>query len=99
MKLQEFKQEWNNIEKMKLFEIEVTDKRNGEVDYIIFDISIQGRRFVAQHVGMSAKQDRSKKIAFVDWKIDTDFSLDENLQTLHELCLNAIIDSEYFRLN
>ena len=97
-KLIQFEQDFEAIDRMKIFEEEVTDKRTGEKDYIIFDIMIQGQKLVAQHVGFSAKQEKSKKIAFCSVKIDTDYSVDENLQELHEECMNAIIDSEYYRL-
>lgn len=96
MKKSEFISEWNQITLMKIFEVPVTDRRTGESDYIIFDISIRGRSFVAHHEPLSAKQARSKKISFVRVPIDFDFSIDSNLQYLYEECINAIINSEYF---
>ena len=97
MKLSEFKTEWGNIELMKIFEIPVIDKRTGEDDYIIFDIDIVGRSFIASHVALSTKQDKSKKIAFVKHVLDLDFSIDKNLQELSDICWHAINDSEYFK--
>ena len=99
MKLSEFKQEWQQVTKMKLFEIAVIDKRRNEPDYITFDIEIQGRSFIAQHEALTGQQERSKKIAYVKQVIDPDFSLDENLQELYSGCIQAIIDSEYFELS
>ena len=98
MKRKEFTEQWNSIEKMKLFEIEVIDLRRGEQDYIIFDIALVGRSFIAQHEPLTAKQEKSKKIAFVKSAIDFDFSMDENLQSLYECCQHAITDSEFFEL-
>ena len=101
-RLAQFENDFNAIETSKqlsmTFEEEVTDKRTGEKDYIIFDVMIQGQKLMAQHVGFSAKQEKNKKIAFCSVKINTDYSVDENLQELHEECMNAIIDSEYYRL-
>jgi hypothetical protein len=97
-KLAQFIAEWESITKMKLFEIEVIDKRTNETDYIIFDIFINGRSFIAQHESLSTKQEKSKKIAFCKVVIDLDFSLDQNLQELYSECQEAIIDSEFFEL-
>lgn len=98
-KLIQFENDFNAITLDRIFEEEVIDKRTGEVDYIIFNIFIKGKSLVAQHIGMSAMQDKSKKIAYVSVKIDTDFSIDENLQALSEECINAIFESEYYSLN
>ena len=98
-KLIEFEKEWDAITLMKLFEEKVIDKRTGEEDYIIFDISIQGRSFVAQHVGLTAKQERSKFIATTKIVIDPDFSLDENLQELYSACIDAILYSDFYELS
>jgi len=99
MKKQEFIKSFNDIEKMKLFDIEVTDKRTNEKDYIIFDIQITGRSFIAQHIALTAKQEKSKKIAFVKYPFDIFFSLDHNLQELFYSCQQAIIDSDFYTLN
>lgn len=98
MKKNEFIKAWNEIDKMKLFEIPVMDKRTNEKDYIIFDIFISGRSFIAQHIALTNKEDKSKKIAFIKLLIDLDFSIDENLQELYDNCIFAIINSDYFTL-
>lgn len=98
MKRKEFIEQWNSIDKIKIFEIPVIDKRTGEQTYIIFDISIVGRSFIAQHEAMTAKQERSKKIATIHIVINSGYSIDQNLEWLHDSCLQAIIDSEFFEL-
>ena len=97
-KLIEFEKEWDAVTLMKLFEEEVIDKRTGEQDWIIFDISIQGRSFVAQHVALTVKQEKSRKIATTKIVIDPDFSLDKNLQELHSACIDAILYSDFYEL-
>ncbi len=97
--LKQFKQEFDNITKIKCFEIPVINKRTKESTYIVFDIQIIGRSFVAQHEALSLKQDKSKKIAFVKILIDRFFLLDNNLQELYSECINAIIESEYYELS
>jgi len=81
-----------------IFEIEVIDKRTNQTDYIIFDISVNGDKLTAQHIGLSQKEEESNKIDFCEVTIDEDFSADCNLQELYEECINSIIESEFFTL-
>ncbi len=97
-KMIQFEADFDNIDKMRIFEIEVTDKRTGEVDYIIFDIFIRGQKFISEHIALSTKQEKSRKIAFVSMRIDSDFSLDADSQELYEHCYNAIFESEFYQL-
>lgn len=97
-KIAAFKKQWDELNLIKIFEPKVIDKRTDEVKYIIFDISIQKHTFVAQHIGLTSKQDRSTKIAFTGVVIDFDKSLDANLQNLYDACTIAIIDSEFYTL-
>jgi len=89
---------WENCDKIKIFEFPVIDKRTGGKEYVTFDISIVGDQFVAQHEALSLEQEQSNMIASVWIDIDYDFSLDENLQALHEACTYAIMDSTFFEL-
>lgn len=98
MKRNEFLKKWNEITKIKCFEIPVTDKRTNESDYIIFDISTDGETFCAEHVGLTKEQEESKKVAFVSTDIGLDFSIDENLQELYSACIDAILESDFFEL-
>lgn len=97
-KLTDIKKQFEESNLFPLFEIEVQHKDTGAEDYIIFDVSIQGGYFVAQHVALTRKEEKSKKIAFKKLVIDTDFSLDENLQELFNICQNAIIESDFYTL-
>lgn len=98
MERNEFLKKWNEITLMKVFEIPVTDKRTNESDYIIFDITTDGKTFCAEHVALTKEQEQSKKVAFVSTDIDLDFSLDENLQEIYSACIDAILESEFFEL-
>ena len=97
-KLVALKSEFSNLSLLKMFEIEVLNKNTNESDYIIFDISIDKNKFVAMHEPLTVAQEKSSKIAFVSIHIDSDFSLDQNLQELYEECTNAILYSEFFEL-
>ncbi len=91
--------EFNSLNLFKMFEIEVINKSTKEIEYIIFDISIEKNSLYATHVPLTTKQVKSKKIAFVKTDLDSYFSLDINLQTLHDACIEAILDSEFFELS
>lgn len=97
-KLVQFENSFNAIELDKIFEIEVIDKRTNEKDYIICDIEIQGTKLVAQRIGVTLKEEKSKFIATTKIVIDPDFSVDENLQELYSAIISDIIDSEFFEL-
>jgi hypothetical protein len=91
--------EFNDLQLIKCFEYKVIDKRTGKPDFIIFDISVEGDTFKAIHVGLTAEQESSDKIAYVSIVIDEDFSLSENLQELNAECITALMDSEFYTLS
>lgn len=97
-KLTDIKKQFQESNLLPIFETEVKHKDTGAEDYVIFDISIQGRSFIAQHVSLTRKEEKSKKIAFKKIVIDTNFSLDENLQELFNICQDAIIESDFYTL-
>jgi hypothetical protein len=101
-KLKEFKQRFESETQKNglppIFEIEVIDKRTKETDYIIFDVFVKNSFFIARHVSLTAREERSKKIAFKRTKIDPDFSIDENMYDLYSTCIDAIIESEFYEL-
>jgi hypothetical protein len=90
--------EWENCQLTKVFELEVIDRRTGRKDCVTFDISIKDGCFVSQHEPLNNKQAASKFIASVQTVIDSDFSLDENLQAHYDDCQQAVIDSEFYSL-
>ena len=93
------KQQFNEITKMKFFEIEVINNRTNEIDYIIFDIDVIGNQFVVKHVALTKEQEQSNIIPRIVMDIDEDFSLDTNLQELFVICNQSIIDSDFYRFN
>jgi hypothetical protein len=84
--------------RMPIFEVKVINKATKEVDYITFDISIDGNTIKAQHVALTVDQDNSNKIAFIIQHIDGWFSLDEHLQDLYSTAIESIMNSDYFTL-
>lgn len=94
------KKEFENLDRMKIFEIGVIDKRTNKNEYIIFHISIEGNKFIATHEATTHAEEKSNKIAYVSTIIEA-FSfieLDEYLQNIYEECINKISKSDFFTL-
>ena len=91
-------QQFNEITKIKIFEIEVINTLTNESDYLIFDISINGNNLIAQHEPTTQVEKDSDKISFVLIEIDEYFSIDENLAYLLDECTNKITKSEFFTI-
>jgi hypothetical protein len=92
------KEQFDSITLLKIFEIEVTRKDTGETDYVVFDISIDDIKLIAQHEATTQDELDSNKIAFCSIELDEEFSLDMNLQVLYSECVQKIIDSDFFTL-
>ena len=93
------KQEWSEVTKLKIFEIEVVNLSNNETDYLTFKIELIKNSLYAWHVPLTHKQEKSKKIAFQKVVLDKCFSLDEHLQDLYSNCVDAICSSDFYTLN
>ena len=89
-------EDWTNVTKIKMFEIEVTNIKTGELDYIVCDIDMTSNKFIGSHVGLTDKMDQSNKIDTSEIELDLDFSLDENLQELYSECIQNIIDGDLY---
>jgi hypothetical protein len=91
-------EQFENLSTLPMFEIETIDKRTKEIEYIIFNISIQDNKFRAEHIALNEAQQQSNKIAFCSTSIDSFLTLDENLQDLYDECIQAIIESTFYEL-
>jgi hypothetical protein len=91
-------EQFKSITTLPMFEIETIDKRTKEIEYIIFNISIQNNKFIAQHVALNEAQQQSNKIPFCSINIDSFLTLDENLQDLYDECINSILESTFYEL-
>ena len=96
--LEKLKEDFNDLNKLKIFEIEVIDKINNEQEYIIFNIELKGNKLVATHEALTIKESKSKKIAYKCIKLDDCFSLDSNLEDLFNECNEAIMNSDFYEL-
>ena len=93
-------EDWENCDKIRVFEFKVTDKRTGKKDWVTFDVELDAEKgqLKAQHEALNQAEADSRYIACKVCDIDPDFSLDENLQELYSICEDAINRSEFFRL-
>lgn len=92
-------EQFESMDKLPMFEIAVTDLRTQTDEYIIFYISLEDSKIIAQHEPLNKKEELSDKIAFCSIDMDAFFSLDENLQELYSECINAIICSDFYELS
>ena len=91
-------QQFKNLDRIKIYEIEVMDKRTEEIEYFILNISIKGNKFIATHEPTTFAEEESNKIAYTEIEIDEAFTLDEHLQNLYSECIDKIIKSDFFTL-
>lgn len=68
--------EFNNIQLLKMFEVEVINTKTNEIDYIIFDLETKKNTLIAYHVGLTTKEQKSKKIPFKKLSFDPCYNLD-----------------------
>ena len=80
-------QQFEQLDKMKIFEIEVINNNTGESEYLIFYISIEDNIMWA--VG--------EFVAYIE--VDNDFSLDKHLNYLYDEVMQQIINSDLYDIN
>lgn len=100
MTIKNLVEEFNNITKMKVFEIEVFDNRTNEKDHILFEISIdeECKILMAEHVALTIEEEKSDYVACKTIDLNDVFSLDEHLAQLHNICIEAIINGDFYEL-
>ena len=83
-----------------VIEIETIHKASGDSEYVEFWVEIdkENNQVKATHPALTNEENESNKIAFKSVDIDDSFSLDEHLQSLHEECINSILESDFFDL-
>ena len=89
--------EMNASSKEMIFEIEVTDSE-GEQDFVSCEVYVKGNSIIAERIGVSEKEEKSKFIACDKLVIDDAFSLDEHLQELYSLVIDSINEGGLFKL-
>ncbi len=89
---------WNELTKIKVFEIPVIDKRTNEREYLLFNLEIDNGYIYAYHEPLNTEEQNSDKRAYEKSNLDSDYSLSENIQELYEKCIHYILISDFFTL-
>lgn len=92
-------EQFETMKALPLFEIAVVDKRTQEQEYIIFNISLEDSKFIAQHIALNQQQEDSDKIAFCSVSASNWLTLDESLEDLYSECIEAINESSFYELS
>jgi len=93
-------EQFNSMNELPIFEIEVINKETSETDYIIFNIETdkQHNTFNVYHIPLTKEEQHSKHIPNTILNIDDDVTLDTHLEQLYEDCINDIINSDFYTL-
>ena len=79
--------EWDEVTKIKIFEVEVMNIDIQESEYIVFNISSSDKGLIATPSEYLSDDD-----ILVEW--DDAFTLDSHIQTLRDECSDAIMNSD-----
>jgi hypothetical protein len=91
-------EQFKNINKMPLFEIEVYNKLTNEYDYLIFDIRLKDNYFEVTYPSTTTEEEESEYVPHFHVDIDEDFNLDYHLGLMYETAIEIIINSEFYDL-
>jgi len=91
MNIKKFKKEFNEVKKLKIFEIPVFNRYTKEIEYAVFGISIEENKMIGKSNQIG--------IGNVEIEIDIDFNIDHHLAYLYDECLNSILLSEKYSLS
>ena len=91
------KEELDSIGRFNCFEIEIEDA-NGERHWLDAEVNFRGNSIVATRIGLSSKEERSRFIARDSIVADSDSTLQQLLEDLHEAILQSILDGDLYTL-
>jgi hypothetical protein len=96
-------EQFQDLNLLPLFEIEVIDKRTNETEYLIFDITTNNNEqeptFIMQYPPTTKEEEESKYIPTTILNIDNEVSLDNHLEQLFEDAYNIILHSDWYELS
>ncbi len=91
-------EQFENMNKIPLFEIEVYNWVEGKQDYLIFDIELKDNYFEVTYPATTTEEEQSEYIPHFHVDIDEDFNLDHHLELMYETAIEIIINSEFYNL-
>jgi len=97
-------EQFQDLNLLPLFEIEVIDKRTNEIEYLIFNINIitnneEEPTFIMSYPATTQEEEESKYIPTSILNIDNEVSLNKHLEQLYEDCISIILHSDWYELS
>ena len=91
-------EQFNEIQKIKIFEIEVKNLLTGENEFFTFEIKIDEKNLYCYSEPMTEEESKSNKIKIISIELDDNFDIDAHLQDLYSNCIEEIINSDFYEL-
>ena len=89
-------QQFNEIEKIKIFEIQVKNLLTGENEFLTFEIEIDEKNLYCYSAPMTEEEEKSEKIKIISVELDDNFDIDSHLHDLYDNCIEEIINSDFY---
>ena len=91
-------QQFNDIQKIRFFEIEVKNLITEENEFLTFEIYIDDKNLYCHSEPMTEAEEKSDKIKIILVELDDHFDIDAHLQDLYSNCIEEIINSDFYEL-
>ena len=91
-------EQFNEIQKIKIFEIEVKNIISEENEFLTFEIYIDDKNLYCHSEPMTEAEEKSDKIKIISVELDDNFDIDAHLQDLYSNCIEEIINSDFYEL-
>ena len=89
-------EQFNEIQKIKIFEIEVKNLLTEENEFLTFEIYIDEKNLYCHSVPMTEEEEKSDKIKIISVELDEPFDIYAHLQDLYSNCIEEIINSDFY---
>ena len=89
-------EQFNEIQKIKIFEIEVKNIISEENEFLTFEIYIDDKNLYCHSLPMTEAEEKSDKIKIISIELDENFDIDEHLQELYSNCIEEILNSDFY---
>ena len=91
-------QQFNEIQKFRIFEVEVKNVISEENEFLTFEIYIDDKNLYCHSEPMTEEESKSNKIKIISIELDDNFDIDAHLQDLYSNCIEEIINSDFYEL-
>ena len=91
-------QQFYEIQKFRIFEVEVKNVISEENEFLTFEIEIDVKQLYCYSAPMTEAEEKSDKIKIISVDLDDNFDIDAHLQDLYSNCIEEIINSDFYEL-